>query len=96
MCGTIYCPKCRRVREGTRHHVLPKRFFGDSPHAPILYLCRDCHDLIEKEIPLHYKLEREDYFQLTAEFLEQSYSNVIPFRRRRKKHEMQSLQDVDL
>ena len=87
MCQVILCPKCKKLREGTRHHLLPVRFFGSNPNSPILFLCRDCHDLIEKEIPQHTKLEREEYFQIAVEFLQNSpqYGNVLQFPVRRKK-----------
>ena len=90
MCGQILCPKCKRIREGTRHHILPVRFFGSNQNSPILYLCRDCHDLIENEIPLHVRLERDEYFLIAEEFLKssqptQQYGKVLPFVQRKRK-----------
>ena len=87
MCGQIFCPGCRQIREGTRHHVLPVRFFGSNQNSPILYLCRPCHDRIEREIPQHTKLEREQYLEIATEFLQpaQQYGNVLPFVRRKRK-----------
>jgi len=80
MC-VIMCGKCRQITEGTRHHILPVRFFGSNQNSPILYLCRTCHDLIEKEIPQHQRLERDEYFQIAEEFL-QTDEHYQVFRRK--------------
>ncbi len=92
MCGVIMCSKCRQITEGTRHHILPLRFFPlksftSEQNSPILYLCRTCHDLIEKEIPQHQRLERDEYFQIAEEFLQsaQQYGKVLQFVRRKKR-----------
>ncbi len=86
MC-VIMCPKCLQIREASRHHITPVRFFGSNQNSPILYLCRDCHDEIEKQIPQHHKLDREDYFEIAAEFLQpaQQYGKVLQFVRRKKR-----------
>lgn len=65
----ILCPKCLEVKGGTRHHIYPKRFFGNPPGAPILWLCRQCHDALERQIPQHVELDRKDYLHLVQEFL---------------------------
>ncbi len=85
MC-VIMCAACKKIRESSKHHILPLRFYGSSQNSPILYLCRTCHDEIERLIPQHHKLDREDYFEIAAEFLQpaQQYGNVLPFVRRRK------------
>ena len=41
------CPKCLRLRELTKHHILPKRVFAPGKHSPLLHLCRECHDTID-------------------------------------------------
>lgn len=67
--GIILCPKCLTLQFGTRHHIYPRRFFGDSENAPILFICRKCHDFLELRIPEMQELEPEDYLQLVREFL---------------------------
>jgi len=86
MC-VIMCPKCLQIREASRHHITPKRFFGSNQNSPILYLCRDCHDEIEKHIPQFTRLDRDEYFQIAADFLQpaQQYGKVLQFPVRRKK-----------
>lgn len=64
----ILCPKCLLVEPGTKHHIYPKRFF-DPQGCPLVYLCRKCHDALERIIPQNVVLEKEDYLQLTQEFL---------------------------
>lgn len=63
----IVCAKCLEVKRGTRHHVYPQRFFGGI--GPILWLCRQCHDALERQIPQHTQLHKADYLQLAQEFL---------------------------
>lgn len=44
------CPKCKKLKYLTRHHVFPVRHYGrKSKH--FFYLCRACHDLLEEMIP---------------------------------------------
>lgn len=66
MCKII-CTKCLQVRPASRHHCFPKRFFGGE--GPLLWLCRKCHNDIERIIPQFQKLTKEDYLTLTREFL---------------------------
>lgn len=70
MC-TGLCPKCLYIRELTRHHIYPVRFFGrrNERTNPILHLCRTCHDGIERIIPHREVLTKQDYLQIAREFL---------------------------
>lgn len=68
MCNGL-CPKCLYIRELTKHHVYPRRFYGNHKNSPLLHLCRSCHDNIEKVIDPHIKLSKGAYLQLTREFL---------------------------
>lgn len=63
------CPACLYLRDLTRHHIYPVRFFGRPKNSPILHLCRDCHDKIEAIIPRDTPLTKRDYLQLAREFL---------------------------
>ncbi len=46
------CPVCNKNKKLTRHHILPKRFFGKKKYRKeILMVCRKCHDRIEMNIP---------------------------------------------
>ena len=63
------CPACLYVRELTRHHIYPRRFFGNYKNSPILHLCRSCHDEIEKDIDQNVQLRKSDYLQIAREFL---------------------------
>ncbi len=86
MC-VILCAKCLQIREGSKHHILPRRFFNTNQNSPLLFLCRDCHNDIEKHIPQHTKLDRDEYFQIAVDFLQgaaQQYGNVLQFPMRRK------------
>jgi hypothetical protein len=58
-----FCPKCFSFKLLTKHHVFPRRFFGNSSYG--LHICRECHDDIEKVIPAHQKLTKSEYIELT-------------------------------
>ena len=75
----ILCPKCLQLEFQTRHHIYPKRFFGDGPNAPLLHLCDNCHKGIEALIPRDTQLEPEDYLQIAREYL---YPELDTRRRR--------------
>ena len=65
--NSILCPKCLRIMGGTKHHILPQRFFGGD--GAILYLCRHCHEEIERLIPQKEKLSSAEYIQIARNFL---------------------------
>ena len=62
------CPKCKRPKKLTRHHVYPKRFFRKK-RPTVLYLCRKCHDKLELQIPVYPKQERVFYLKTAIEFI---------------------------
>lgn len=62
-----YCPKCHQMKHLTDHHVYTKRFYRRSDCK--LKLCRDCHDDIERVIPLRTKLSKETYLKITKAWL---------------------------
>ena len=64
------CPKCLEVKCLTRHHIHPKRFFYDSP---IFWLCRECHDALELNIPVKPKLKESEYELILKKFMEGGY-----------------------
>lgn len=64
-----FCPSCKeKGRQPTKHHVLPRRYFRNNNNSPRLWLCRHCHDALEKLIP-HEQMERKFYFRVVLEFL---------------------------
>lgn len=72
------CPVCLFLRDLTRHHIYPKRFFGEPKNSPVLYLCRGCHDGIEERIPQHDKLTKREYLQIAREFLGEGWVDKPP------------------
>lgn len=42
------CPRCKRKRPLTHHHVYPKRIFGLSDITVLI--CRDCHNELEEAL----------------------------------------------
>jgi len=61
------CPACGKCKCLTKHHIYPKRFFGGG--GPILFICRYCHDKIERDIPQYIKLTKERYIEKVNDFL---------------------------
>lgn len=60
------CPVCKKEKHLTRHHILPRRFFGNIEE--IVLVCRICHDDIEKEIPDYQKMTTEFYYDILIKF----------------------------
>lgn len=71
------CLKCRQKKILTRHHILPRRFYGSPPDAPILLICRSCHDDLEILIPQQPKMERHQYWIILFQFLNRSRVIVV-------------------
>lgn len=45
------CPKCKKEKPLTRHHVFPVRVYGRKDNEEYFYLCRECHTKLEETIP---------------------------------------------
>ena len=60
------CPKCKKDRHLTRHHVKPKRYFKRSGTIKI---CRRCHDELESLIPYERK-PIKFYYRIIRIFME--------------------------
>lgn len=63
------CPKCGELRPMTAHHVYPRRWFGRKGNNLTFFLCRRCHDILERLIP-EGKLQKEKYIRILFRFLE--------------------------
>lgn len=70
------CPKCKKCTKMTKHHVLPRRFFGSPPTAPILLICRKCHDLLETYIPQFEQQPELFYWKVLFDFLETDHIHI--------------------
>lgn len=67
MCHTSVCCKCFKFGKITKHHLLPKRFFGTNDK--ILYLCATCHREIEAILPRGRKLTKQEYRDIHQDWL---------------------------
>ena len=70
------CPKCRRFKRLTRHHIQPLRWFGHSDR--IIRICRDCHNSIELLIPFE-KQPVKFYYQIVKIFLQGGESDATDY-----------------
>ena len=61
------CPRCLGICKLTKHHLFPKRYYRNK-NAPIVWLCRYCHDDIEELIPFK-KMRKHFYLELTIYFI---------------------------
>ena len=62
------CEKCKKRKILTKHHVYPSRYFKKQNKPLVIYLCRECHNLIEEIIP-YGRLEEEKYYEIACEFV---------------------------
>ncbi|TSC51838.1 MAG: hypothetical protein LiPW41_785 [Parcubacteria group bacterium LiPW_41] len=67
------CPACLNEysdinieHQKTKHHILPKRFFGGGGGQ--IELCRSCHNDLEKEIPQKKVLSQNKYVEIIKNF----------------------------
>ena len=68
-----YCPKCRELKQLTRHHIMPSQWYKREKLKPICHLCRDCHDDIEviiRDREKGKKLTKKVYLEILLSFLE--------------------------
>jgi transcription elongation factor Elf1 len=65
------CPKCKKDKPLTRHHIKPIRHFGKKHNNDTVLICRDCHDELEQIIPFQLMPVME-YFKIVDLFLEES------------------------
>jgi 5-methylcytosine-specific restriction endonuclease McrA len=63
------CAKCLELKNLTKHHILPRRFFRKQKRPPVILLCRRCHDEIELLIPFRRKMCKDFYISLIKEFI---------------------------
>lgn len=54
------CPKCGEECKATRHHILPRRWFGSGKqNSEVILLCEECHKLLEAQISKEERHIRE-------------------------------------
>ena len=68
MCIGI-CQKCVKGNLVEKHHIYPKRFFGNKNNPFKLYLCEKCHRKLEMLIPRDEEMDKSFYDRVTMEFL---------------------------
>lgn len=63
------CAKCHKLGLQTKHHLLPKRHYGNGrKNDKVLILCRKCHDEIERLLP-YEKKSKNFYIEVTSKFI---------------------------
>lgn len=70
-------PKCLEIRTLTKHHCFPRRFFPKQNRPVCIWICRDCHDNIEKKIPYHKKMPKSFYLNVAKDFLAQGATQSV-------------------
>lgn len=65
------CPLCddeySDLNFESGHHILPKRFFKGK--GGIYYLCRRCHNELERRIPCTKQLKPIEYRRILQDFI---------------------------
>lgn len=72
------CPKCLKLRELTKHHILPRRRFPAGKNSPLLHLCRPCHTEIDDFTLDWDDMERSYFIEMTVLWLKGVYDDVPP------------------
>lgn len=75
--GYGLCPKCLRLRELTRHHILPKRVYPLGKNSPLLYVCRDCHDVIDDLTFMWEEMGRSYIVDQTVRWLQGEHDDYV-------------------
>ena len=62
------CAKCLEMGVLTRHHILPRQWYKKQKNAPLVFLCRECHNELHKILPKK-RLKKSAYVEITKRFL---------------------------
>lgn len=67
--GGWVCPVCEEEKEPIRHHIMPRRHFGNGNRnkGGTVKVCRKCHDKIERKIP-YEKMPISFYYKTLIAF----------------------------
>lgn len=63
----ITCPKCKKNRQKSTHHILPQEHFGNNHFT--IDLCQICHDKIGELVHGKVKMNPEIYMRITFNFI---------------------------
>ncbi|MBU1046427.1 hypothetical protein KKH36_01440 [Patescibacteria group bacterium] len=69
------CSRCFNAGIIQKHHVLPMEHFGNNQF--VLYIDKDCHELITRVINSIGKISEEQYFELHRIFLIEKSEKVL-------------------
>jgi uncharacterized protein YlaI len=67
----IICPKCKEIKQSSRHHIFPLRFFRSQRKPVSLFLCLECHRELEDLIPKYQRMSKDFYLNIAKSFLTQ-------------------------
>lgn len=79
------CPKCLELKELSRHHIFPRRWFK---RKEIIFFCRECHNNIEFIISQRERgkvLPEYLYLEIIKSFLQKKARKLIFIKREIKK-----------
>ncbi len=66
------CPKCKKHKWLTQHHVFPLRHYPNQTRPLLQPLCRKCHDELERIIPFE-KMTDDWYPAIVQLFLSEDW-----------------------
>jgi hypothetical protein len=79
------CPKCLEIKELSRHHVFPRRWFK---RKEIIFFCRQCHNEVEYIISIRERgrpLDEHVYVSIIKSFLRGKSRKIIFVKRNGQK-----------
>lgn len=86
------CPKCLELKELSRHHIFPRRWFK---RKEIIFFCRECHNNIEFIISQRERgkvLPEYIYLEIIKSFLQKKARKILYVRRVKKMNGSKTLQ----
>lgn len=71
------CPVCRKYKDLTKHHVFPKYVWINYGKSKKLLVCRDCHNLIHKEISNREKEILREFPEIYTDVVEDYVNGLL-------------------
>lgn len=72
------CPACQEVKTLERHHILPRRWYGNGrANDHVVCVCTECHQTIERTISVAEKrvrgqLQDWQYFAIVTRLIKET------------------------
>jgi len=69
------CPRCKKNKIGSYHHIQPRKYFGQDEPENIIALCNECHNIIEEYTEELYHKQGYWDIQVLKNYILQGFPN---------------------